>query len=234
MVNILHRKIEKKISLIHDLCYIAITTPHSMTLSPSHPSIHSSVQLFSVTLYTNEYLMKKPVLLALFLSILCCNCSSQSKDSGVDKSTVSGVDLNRYLGRWYEVARFDHSFEKGLTGVTATYSLRSDGKIKVLNEGYKNSLDGRHKKAVGKAMIPNPQDLSKLKVSFFLNFYADYLIMELDQVNYQYAMIGSNSDNFIWILNREPKISDSIYNMLVEKAKKRGFAVENLIKVPQK
>jgi lipocalin len=152
----------------------------------------------------------------------------------IDNSTVSGVDLNRYLGKWYEVARFDHSFERGLTGTTATYSLRPDGKIKVLNEGYKNSLDGKHKVAEGKAKIPDPNDLSKLKVAFFLNFYADYFIMELDQVNYQYALIGSSSSKFLWMLSRTPVLPDDIYNMLVDKAKKRGYAVENLIKVPQR
>lgn len=152
----------------------------------------------------------------------------------VDKSTVSGVDLNRYLGRWYEIARFDHSFERRLVGVTATYSLRPDGKIKVLNEGYKNTLDGKHKVAVGKAKIQDPKDLSKLKVSFFLNFYADYLIMELDQMNYQYVMIGSKSDHFLWILSRTPSLPDETYKRLVEKAIKRGYAVSGLIKVPQR
>ncbi len=177
--------------------------------------------------------MKKPILITLILLCFICNCKTQTSDSKVDKSTVSGVDLNRYLGKWYEIARFNHSFEKGLVGVTATYSLRPDGKIKVLNEGYKNLLSGKHKTAIGKAMIPDPRDLSKLKVSFFLNFYADYLIMELDQVNYQYAMIGSNSDNFIWILCRTPQMPESTYNMLIEKAKKRGYSVGNLIRVAQ-
>lgn len=165
---------------------------------------------------------------------LLTGCNAQQPGSGVDRSTVSNVELNRYLGKWYELARFDHSFERGLVGVTATYSLRPDGKIKVLNEGYKNTLDGRHKTAVGKAKIPDPNDLSRLKVSFFLNFYADYLIMELDQVGYQYAMIGSNSDNFLWILSRTPQVPDSTWNMLLDKAKKRGYDVSKLIKVPQK
>jgi lipocalin len=152
----------------------------------------------------------------------------------IDKTTVAGVELDRYLGKWYEIARFDHSFERGLTGVTATYSLRPDGKIKVLNEGYKNSLQGKHKVAVGKAKIPDPADLSKLKVSFFLNFYADYLIMELDRENYQYAMIGSNSANFLWILARTPELPEEVYQGLVNKAAKRGYAVGNLIRVVQK
>lgn len=177
----------------------------------------------------------KKILIALLFACMFSNCQTQTQNTKTmnDRSTVSGVDLNKYLGKWYEVARFNHSFEKGLVGVTATYSLRPDGKIKVLNEGYKNTLNGKHKVAVGKAKIPDPKDLSKLKVSFFLNFYADYLIMELDQVNYQYAMIGSNSDNFLWILSRTPTLPDSIYNMLLEKAKKRGYEINALIKVPQ-
>lgn len=152
----------------------------------------------------------------------------------IDKTTVTGVDLNRYLGKWYEIARFDHSFERGLVGVTATYSLRPDGKIKVLNEGYKNDLNGKHKVAVGKAKIPDPGDPSKLKVSFFLNFYADYLIMELDQDHYQYALIGSNSPDYLWILSRTPQLPDEVYKMLIGKAKKRGYRVDSLIRVLQR
>lgn len=180
--------------------------------------------------------MKTPTLVALILAFLCSDCQTQTQNDKtmVDRSTVTGVELNRYLGKWYEIARFDHSFERGLVGVTATYSLRPDGKIKVLNEGYKNSLDGKHKRAVGKAKIPDPNDLSKLKVSFFLNFYADYLIMELDQVSYQYAIIGSKSDNFLWILSRTPTLPDTTYQMLLDRASSRGYNIKALIKVPQR
>lgn len=178
--------------------------------------------------------MKTSILLTCLLTLLFTDCQTQTTNTMIDRSTVTGVDLNRYLGKWYEAARFDHSFERGLVGVTATYSLRPDGKIKVLNEGYKNTLDGKHKVAVGKAIIPDASDLSRLKVSFFLNFYADYLIMELDQVNYQYAMIGSNSSNFLWILSRTPSLPDNIYKMLIDKARERGYAVDALIKVPQR
>jgi apolipoprotein D and lipocalin family protein len=177
--------------------------------------------------------MQKNILIIMALISLFTNCQTQNTTTPIDRSTVPGVDLNRYLGKWYEIARFDHSFERGLVGVTATYSLRPDGKIKVVNEGYKNSLDGKYKVAVGKAKIPDPHDLAKLKVSFFLNFYADYLIMELDQVDYQYVMIGSNSPDFLWILSRTPIMAEDVYNMLIEKAKKRGYAVEALIRVPQ-
>ena len=177
--------------------------------------------------------MKRTIFAIFLIMSIFSNCRTQTPSSLVDKSTVASVDLNRYLGKWYEIARFDHSFERGLTGVTATYSLRPDGKIRVLNEGYKNSLEGKHKKAVGKAYIPDPAQSAKLKVSFFLNFYADYLVMELDGVNYQYAMIGSNSDRFIWILSRTPVMEESTYMRLIESAKKRGYAVEDLIRVPQ-
>jgi apolipoprotein D and lipocalin family protein len=177
--------------------------------------------------------MKKPIIIIFLFLFFITNCQTQTSNTMIDRTTVTGVDLNRYLGKWYEVARFDHSFERGLVGVSATYSMRPDGKIRVLNEGYKNTLNGKHKVAVGKAKIPDSTDLSKLKVSFFLNFYADYLILELDKENYQYAMIGSNSANFMWILSRTPALPDDVYNMLLERAKKRGYAIDALIKVPQ-
>lgn len=177
--------------------------------------------------------MKRSILFTLLFALFFSNCQTQTNKTMIDNSTVQGVDLDRYLGKWYEIARFNHSFEKGLTGVTATYSMRPDGKIKVVNAGYKNSLDGRYKVAEGKAKIPDPSDLSKLKVSFFLNFYGDYFIMELDQVNYQYVMIGSSSPNFLWILSRTPVLPDDIYAMLIEKARKRGYDTDKLIKVIQ-
>ncbi len=141
-------------------------------------------------------------------------------------------ELNKYLGTWYEIARFDHSFEHGLQGVTANYTLRKDGKIKVTNQGYKNSLRGKLKTAVGKAKSSPDAIQRKLQVSFFLNFYAPYNILELDS-NYQYALIGSNSSNYLWILCRTPQMDVGIYNILTEKAKSRGYDVSKLIKVMQ-
>jgi len=151
----------------------------------------------------------------------------------IDKTTVKELDLNRYLGKWYEIARFPHSFEKNLVGVSATYSLRDDGKIKVLNQGYKNTLEGERSEAVGKAKIPNKQDLGKLKVSFFWIFYADYFVLELDE-NYKYVMIGSSSPKYFWILCRTPQMAPEVYEMLLEKARKRGYNLDKLYKVPQK
>jgi lipocalin len=150
----------------------------------------------------------------------------------IDQTTVKELDLNRYLGTWYEIARFPHSFEKNLVGVTATYSLREDGMIKVLNEGYKNTLNGERSKAVGKAKIPNILEPGKLKVSFFWIFYADYFVLELDE-NYRYVMIGSSSDKYFWILSRTPQMEPAVYEMLLERARKRGYNLDKLYQVPQ-
>ncbi len=175
----------------------------------------------------------KTIHLLLIFSVLFIFSCTKTNSQMIDQTTVKELDLNRYLGTWYEIARFPHSFEKNLVGVTATYSLREDGKIEVLNQGYKNTLDGERSKAVGKAKIPNKLDPGKLKVSFFWIFYADYFVLELDE-NYQYAMIGSSSDKYFWILSRTPQMAPDVYEMLFEKARKRGYNLEKLYKVPQK
>ena len=174
--------------------------------------------------------MQKFRLVLIFSVLLIFSCKTQSEM--IDQTTVKTLDLNRYLGTWYEIARFPHSFEKNLVGVTATYSLRDDGKIKVLNEGYKKTLDGERSKAVGKAKIPDKNEPGKLKVSFFWIFYANYFVLELDS-NYQYVMIGSSSDKYFWILSRTPQMDSTTYEMLLEKARKRGYDLSKLYKVPQ-
>ena len=156
------------------------------------------------------------------------NC--QNKKCSQKPQTVENFEIERYLGTWYELARFDHSFERGLVGVTATYTLRDDGMIKVLNQGYKNSLQGELSQANGKAKIPNMNCPSKLKVSFFWFFYADYYVLELDK-DYQWAIVGSNSNNYLWILSRKPIVDDSLYNLLVQKAQNLGYDINKLIKV---
>ena len=168
------------------------------------------------------------LILSFLLSLSCTKTNSQM----LDKTTVKELDLNRYLGKWYEIARFPHSFEKNLVGVTATYSLRDDGKIKVLNQGYKNTLDGELSVAIGKAKIPNKLEPAKLKVSFFWIFYGDYYVLELDE-NYQYVMIGSSSPKYFWILCRTPQMDSATYEMLLEKARKRGYNLDKLVKVLQ-
>lgn len=160
--------------------------------------------------------------------------SCKAQNPMIDKNVVKELDIEKYLGKWYEISRFDHKFERGLVGVTANYSLRKDGKIKVVNNGYKGSLNGELSEAVGKAKIPNPEtEPSKLKVSFFLFFYGDYYVMELDD-DYQWAVIGSSSDKYLWILSRTPQLDEKIYKQLIDNLIKRGYDVSKLIKVEQK
>lgn len=146
----------------------------------------------------------------------------------VDKLVVKNLDIQKYLGTWHELARFDHKFERGLVGVTATYSMNTDGTIKVENKGYKDSLNGEKQIAIGKAKIPNPDIPAKLKVSFFWIFYADYFILELDK-EYQWAIIGSKSDDYVWILHRKPKVQEEEYRYLVSLATARGYNTSKLI-----
>lgn len=151
----------------------------------------------------------------------------------IDNSVVSDLDIDRYLGKWYEIARYDHRFERGLVGVTAEYSLQPDEKIKVVNAGYKGSLDGERSVATGKAKIPDPEQPAKLKVSFFWIFYADYFVMELDE-EYQWAVVGSKRDKYLWILSRTPQMEEELYAEILEKIKQRGYKTDPLIRVPQR
>ena len=151
----------------------------------------------------------------------------------IDKTVVKELDIEGYLGKWYEISRYDHRFERGLVGVTASYSYRKDGKIKVVNSGYKKTLNGQKSEAIGKAKIPDPNIPSKLKVSFFWFFYGDYFVLELDK-DYQWAVVGSSSDKYLWILSRTPQMEKSIYDELLSRLAKRGYDVDKLIKVDQK
>ena len=150
----------------------------------------------------------------------------------IDTTTVKHLDVEKYLGTWYEIARFPHSFEKGLVGVTATYSLRKDGKIRVVNQGFKETLDGKLSTAEGKAKIPDLNKPSRLKVSFFLFFYGDYYVLELDE-EYGWAMIGSSSPNYFWILSRTPQMDREVFLKLLDNAKQRGYDLDQLIEVEQ-
>ncbi len=176
----------------------------------------------------------KTFIISVLISFISCINANNADKKLIDNKPVTNFELNRYLGTWYEIARFPHSFEKGLIGVTARYSLRSDGKIKVENAGYKESFKGKYKTIVGKAKIADTTGVGHLKVSFFLFFYADYLVLELDTVNYEYALVGSSSSNYLWILCRRPYMPEEIYTKLVEQARERGYTIQNLIRVEQK
>ncbi len=169
--------------------------------------------------------------LLILLTFMAFSCKTNEKM--VDNSTVSNLDLDKYLGTWYEIARFPHSFERGLVGVTATYSLNEDGTIKVVNQGFKDSLNGDLSVANGKAKVPNPENPARLRVSFFWIFYSDYRVMELDD-EYQWAVVGSSSSNYLWILSRKPQISEVLLADLKKRIKKRGYDLSKLQLVEQK
>lgn len=168
--------------------------------------------------------MKKIFLLAFVVSLFGA-CDATDK---VDNSTVKSVDLNRYLGSWYEIAKFDHAFERELDYAMAKYSLRDDGKIDVLNTGIR---DGRARDAKGVAKLTNTPGL--FRVSFFGPFFGDYRIMMLDS-NYQYALIGGSNENFLWILSRTPELDDATKSLILSEADRRGYKTNRLIWVKQK
>lgn len=146
---------------------------------------------------------------------------------------ITGFELERYLGTWYEVARLDHRFERGLSEVTANYSLREEGGVQVVNRGY-NAAKGEWKEAEGKAFFIDDADVGRLKVSFFGPFYGAYNIIELDKEGYQYSMITGPNRSYLWILARQPDLDPTTLQRLVAKASELGFATDELIFVEHK
>lgn len=141
---------------------------------------------------------------------------------------VDNFDLNKYLGTWYEIARLDHSFERGLVSVSAEYTLRNDGGVSVVNRGY-DPLKKQWKKASGRAYFVNSINQGFLKVSFFGPFYGSYIIFDLDTRDYQYALVSGPDKSYLWILARSFQIDESIIKKLVNKAKSKGFQTSDLI-----
>ena len=141
---------------------------------------------------------------------------------------VNDFELNRYLGTWYEIARLDHTFERGLQQVTANYSLRSDGGVKVINRGF-NPKKNKWKEAEGKAYFVGDTDIGQLKVSFFGPFYGGYNIIELDKEGYQYSLACGPNLSYLWLLARDPNLDQKTVERLVAKARSLGFATDKLI-----
>jgi apolipoprotein D and lipocalin family protein len=141
---------------------------------------------------------------------------------------VDHFRLEKYLGEWYEIARLDHSFERGLTRVTANYSLRDDGGVRVLNRGY-SEKEKTWKEAEGKAYFVQGTDQGYLKVSFFGPFYGSYIVFELDHENYQYSLVCGPNKSYLWILARSPEIKKDLKDILIAKATTLGFDTSKLI-----
>lgn len=145
---------------------------------------------------------------------------------------VSGFELNSYLGKWYEVARLDHSFERGLSQVTAEYALREDGGVSVLNRGY-SETDGEWKAAEGKAWFVNDPTEGYLKVSFFGPFYGSYVVFELDREHYSYAFVSGPNRDYLWLLSRTPTVAPEVMDSFIRMSAERGFDTSRLIDVQQ-
>jgi len=141
---------------------------------------------------------------------------------------VDDFELDRYLGEWHEIARLDHSFERGLTDVSARYSLREDGGIDVLNRGF-DPARGTWKEARGRAYFLGSPQTASLKVSFFGPFYGGYHIIALDHDNYRYALVSGPSRDYLWILARDKTLPEATLKSLLAQAKAAGFATEKLI-----
>ena len=143
---------------------------------------------------------------------------------------VPYVELKKYLGKWYEIARLPARFQEGCTATTATYTLSEDGSISVLNECIKN---GKIKRAKGKAKVVDKKSGAKLKVTFFWPFYGDYWIIDLGR-EYDYAVVGTPNRKYLWILSRTPQMDDVLFSQLIESVKSKGFDVDKLIKTSHK
>ena len=159
---------------------------------------------------------------ALFFVILRAGCYNRPKRNVA--VPVTNFDVKRYMGVWYEIARLDHPFERNMNKVTAEYKLLPDGRINVINRGEKG---GRMKQITGKARPVDNSGKGELKVRFFI-FPMRYVVMELSP-DYQYAMVGSSSTDYLWVLSRQSSMPLDVLNDLLRKAKKRGYDVEGMI-----
>ena len=166
------------------------------------------------------------------LTILACLTLSGCMGMPENVKPVSDFDVKRYLGQWYEIARLDHSFERGLENVTAEYSLREDGGVSVVNRGY-STEDKEWSEATGKAYFVDSTEQGYLKVSFFGPFYGSYVVFELDKKNYQYAFVSGPDLSYLWLLSRTPEVSEEVMSNFIEKSQSLGFDTSELILVKQ-
>lgn len=141
---------------------------------------------------------------------------------------VANFDLNRYMGKWYEIARLDHSFERGLERITAEYSMRDDGGVSVVNRGY-SIEDEEWKVAEGKAYFVDEENKGYLKVSFFGPFYGSYVVFEIDQEGYEYAFVSGPNTSYLWLLSRTAQVQQEIIERFKRISKELGFDTSKLI-----
>ncbi|WP_417226842.1 lipocalin family protein [Amphritea sp.] len=169
------------------------------------------------------------ILLTLMMALLLNGCLGMPKSV----TPVDQFELERYLGQWYEIARLDHSFERGLTQVLAEYTRREDGGVAVLNRGF-STAKGEWQEAEGKAYFVNESDEGYLKVSFFGPFYGSYVVFELDHEGYQYAFVSGPDTSYLWLLSRTPDVKPEVMQKFMKMAKVRGFDTDAVIVVEQR
>jgi apolipoprotein D and lipocalin family protein len=168
--------------------------------------------------------LQRTLLFTLPALFLLAGCTA-TKPSGV--VTVEPFDGSRYMGRWYEIARLDHRFERGLTNVTAEYSLQEDGKISVINRGFKVS-DNEWREATGKAEFVEGSNKGRLKVSFFGPFYSGYNIIALDE-EYRHALVTGEDRDYLWLLSRTPTMPEEVKDDYLQRARVLGYDTSALI-----
>mgnify|MGYP001342177783 CR=1 FL=1 len=164
--------------------------------------------------------------------IMSAVVASSCGENGPPLETAGRVDILRYCGTWYEIARIPNSFEKGLVCVTATYTLGDDGRINVLNRGKLEFNRSKGREAHGIARVVNRAEPGVLEVSFFRPFWGDYSIIELDP-EYRYALVGTRNRRYLWILSREMSLEQPVYDRLIARARETGFDVDRLYRTPQ-
>ena len=175
---------------------------------------------------------KRLLYIFIFLSLLLSSCVTMDGNTMKPLETVNHVDLSRYTGQWYEIARYEHRFQKGCVGSKATYSLRDDGKIAVVNECFDKSFSGKLRSAKGKAWVVDKDTNARLKVSFFWPFAGDYWIIDLGE-NYEYAVIGHPNRKYLWILSRTPEMDKNVYNEILVRLEKQDYDTTKLLKSAQ-
>jgi len=178
------------------------------------------------------YLQKNFHYLFILLLLVLSSCVTKTGNNMKPLDTVKYVDLNRYIGRWYEIARYNHRFQEGCIGSRATYALRDDGKISVLNECYEGSFSGKLRSAKGKAWVVDKESNAKLKVSFFWPFAGDYWIIDLGQ-GYEYAVVGHPGRKYLWILSRKPVMEEEVYKAILERLQEQEYDTTKLIRSEQ-
>lgn len=162
------------------------------------------------------------IVLLMLLMLVAAGVYQAGRDI-IDRRTVANFDLQSFMGRWYEIARFDHSFERGLSDVTADYALGDDGMVEVINTGMRGGVERR---AVGRAKTTKQP--GQLRVSFFWIFYSDYNILEMGEHG-EWVLVGSRSPQYLWILSRTPSLPEQTLNEIMERAELRGYNTEKLI-----